>query len=150
MLRDNASCRSRTDNKTSASRGRWTTDLHTTTFIAIVCVLVIALFAFRHRAPRRVNWSFVPGTIHDTRIVADHGLETKWGGQITWKAEYKLGYIVADREYAIWADSGIRGESEAEVRLALPNSPLPCQVKYNPRRPEESVADCRSKRNGPS
>src|SRR5438309_2989582 len=42
-------------------------------------------------------------TIQGTRIVADHALQTKWGGQLTWKAEYSVAYSIASREYAIWA-----------------------------------------------
>jgi len=85
----------------------------------------------------------VQGTIQDTRIVADHAFETKWGGQLTWKAEYMVAYSVAGLKYAVWADSGIRGESEATVRLVLPQSHPSCQVQYNPQKPVVSVAGCR-------
>jgi len=90
-----------------------------------------------------VKWRLTPGSIQDTRIVADHGIETKWGGELMWKAEYRVAYSVASREYAVWADSGIRGESEAGVRLALPQSRPSCRVRYNPKKPEASIADCR-------
>ena len=129
--------------KAMTRRGKWTIDVRSTALFAIAWVLVAALFAFMHRVPRQVKWPLVPGTIQDTRIAADHGLETKWGGDLTWKAEYKVGYSVASREYTLWADSGIRGESVAGVRSALPESRPLCRVQYNPKRPEESVADCR-------
>lgn len=64
------------------------------------------------------------GTIQGTRIIPDKAVETNWGGQLTWKAEYRVTYSVAGREYTVWGDSGIRRESEAAVRLALPNRVL--------------------------
>jgi hypothetical protein len=125
-------------------RGKWTIDLRSTVQFAVACALVITLLALLRRGPgEAAEWPLVQGNIQDTRIVADHAVETKWGGELTWKAEYKVDYFVASREYAVWADSGIRFESEAGVRLALPQSRLSCRVKYNPKRPGESVANCR-------
>jgi hypothetical protein len=129
--------------KAMIGRGKWTIDMRRTAFVAIAWVLVAALFAFLHRAPRKANWPLAQGNIQDTRIVADHALQTKWGGQLTWKAEYSVAYSVAGREYAVWADSGIRGDSEADVRLALPQSRPSCRVQYDPQRPEASAAFCR-------
>lgn len=126
-----------------ARRGKWTIDMRGKAQFAAVCALVVALFAFLYRGPREAKWQLVQGTIQDTRIVADHALQTKWGGQVTWKAEYKVAYAVASREYAVWGDSGIRGESEDDVRLNLPRARSACRVKYNPQRPEVSIADCR-------
>jgi hypothetical protein len=125
------------------SRGKWTIDLRTTTLVAIVWVLAILLFALLHRPPRDTKWVVAQGNIQDTRIIADHALQTKWGGQLTWKAEYRLAYSVAGREYAVWADSGVRGEDEDGVRLALRKSHPLCRVQYNPHKPESSVAVCR-------
>lgn len=51
---------------------------------------------------------------------------------------------VATHEYSVWTDSGIRGQSEADVRPALPKAHLACQVRYNPQKPEVSVADCQT------
>ena len=31
--------------------------------------------------------------------MADHVLQTKWGGELTWKAEYRVAYLVGNREY---------------------------------------------------
>ncbi len=101
------------------------------------------LLAFLYRRPREIKWSLAPGNIQETRVVADHALQTKWGGQLTWKAEYRIAYFVAGREYAVWGDSGIRGADEADVRLALPQSRPSCRVQYNLQRPEVSVANCR-------
>jgi hypothetical protein len=124
-------------------RGKWTIDTRSTALYAIAWTLVIVLFAFLHRGRRDVKWPLVQGTIQDTRIVSDHALQTGWGGQVTWKAEYKVAYAVASREYSVWADSGIRGASEADVRLDLPRSRPSCRVQYNPETPEVSVANCR-------
>jgi hypothetical protein len=129
--------------KAVIGRGKWTIDMRSTALVAIAWALVVALFAFLQRGPREVKWPLAQGIIQDTRIVADHALETKWGSQLTWKAEYKVAYSVASREYAVWADSGIRGESEAGVRLVLPQSHPSCRVQYDPQRPAVSVADCR-------
>jgi hypothetical protein len=135
--------RSPQGSKAMIRRGKWTIDMRSTALFAIAWAIVAALFAFLHRGPQEVKWPLAQGIIQDTRIVADHASETKWGGQLTWKAEYRVAYSVASREYAVWADSGIRGESEGGVRLALPQSGPSCRVQYNPQRPEVSVADCR-------
>jgi hypothetical protein len=127
----------------ATSRAKWTIDVRSTVQFVVVCALVVALFALLHRGPEAAKWPLVQGDIQDTRIVADHPIQTKWGGELTWKAEYRIVYFAASREYALWADSGIRGESEAGVRLALPQSHPTCRVQYNPKRPEESVAHCR-------
>ena len=129
--------------KAMARRTIWTIQERATVLFAVAVVLVAALLALLRRGPTHLKWSQVPGTIEDTRVVADHALQTKWGGQLTWKAEYKVGYSIAGREYAIWADSGIRGEDEAGVRLLLPKSRPSCRVQYNPQSPMVSVADCR-------
>jgi hypothetical protein len=121
----------------------WTIDVRATALLVIASVLVVALFALLHRGSGEMKWSLVPGAIQDTRIIPERGLETKWGGELTWKAEYRVDYSVASRNYAVWADSGIRGESETGIRLALPQSRPPCRVRYNPKKPEESTADCR-------
>ena len=124
------------------SRVKWTIDLRGIAQVALACALVFASFALLHRRPEAAKWPLVQGNIQDIRILADHAVETKSGGELTWKAEYRVVYLAASREYALWADSGIRGESEAAVRLALPRAHPACRVKYNPSRPEESIADC--------
>lgn len=128
--------------KAVTGRSKWTVDVPATVLFAIAVVLVAALIALPQRGPH-LKWSQVEGTIQDTRIVADHALQTKWGGQLTWKAEYRVGYSVAGREYAVWAESGIRGEDEDGVRLLLPRSRPSCRVQYNPQSPMVSVAVCR-------
>jgi len=129
--------------KTMAGRGKWTIDVRAIVQLAAVCTLILALLAFLQRGRREAERPLVYGTIQDTRIVADHALQTKWGGQVRWRADYKIAYAVATREYFVWADSGIRGQSEGDVRLALPRTRPTCRVRYNPQKPEVSVADCR-------
>ena len=124
--------------------GKWTRDLRGMAQFVAVCIVILALIGFlEDRSSREAKWPLVHGTIQDTRIVADHALQTGWGGQVTWRAEYKVIYAAATHEYSLWADSGIRGQSEADVRLALPKVYVACQVRYNPQKPEVSVSDCR-------
>jgi hypothetical protein len=82
-------------------RGKWTMDTRSTALYALAWTLVIVLFAFLHRRRRDVKWPLVQGTIQDTRIVSDHALQTGWGGQVTWKAEYKVAYAVATRIFSM-------------------------------------------------
>src|SRR5271169_6895249 len=93
-------------------RAEWTIDKHSTTLFIIVCLFAVALFAFLHRRPQDVEWPVVEGVVQETRIVVDHSLQTKWGSELTWKAEYRVEYLVAGRKHDIWLDSGIRGESQ--------------------------------------
>jgi len=129
--------------KTMNGRGEWTINVRAAVQFAAVCIFIVALLALLHRRSREAEWPLVHGTIQDTRIIADHALQTKSGGQVAWRADYKVAYVVATREYTLWADSGIRGQSQTDVRLALPQARLACQVRYNPQKPEVSVADCR-------
>jgi len=129
--------------KATARRGKWTIDTRTTALVAALWLLAALLLAVLYRRPQGMSLAFAPGNIRDTRIVADHALQTKWGGQLTWKAEYKVAYSIAGREYAVWTDSGIQGADEADVRLALPQSRPLCRVQYDPQRPEVSIASCR-------
>jgi hypothetical protein len=129
--------------KSVAHRAIWTIDVRAIVLFAMAVVLVVAVLALLHRSSKHMQWSQVQGTIEDTRIVADRALQTKWGGQLTWKAEYKVGYSIAGRDYAVWADSVIRGEDEDGVRLLLPNERPSCRVKYDPQSPIASVADRR-------
>jgi len=45
---------------------------------------VVALFAFLHRVSgkMKMKWSLVSGTIQNTGIIPERGLETKWGGGV--------------------------------------------------------------------
>jgi hypothetical protein len=134
--------RSPDDNKAISRRDGWTIDVRATLLHALAFTVVVALLAvFIGRASTK--WLLVDGAVQDQRIVADHAIETKGGGQLTWKAEYRVAYFVGGRNYSLWADSGIRGESENVVRLALPQSRPLCQVRYEAKRPEVSVAVCR-------
>ena len=54
-----------------------------------------------------------------------------------------VAYSVADREYTVWTDSGIRGETDDDVRTILSSDRPSCRVQYDPGKPETSVADCK-------
>lgn len=126
----------------TSSRAKLTIDMRSTGLFTVMCVLVFVSLALLHRGTEPVKWPLVQGNIQDTRIVIDHAVETKWGGELTWKAEYRIVYFAASRQYTLWADSGIRSESEAGVRLALSQSHPSCRLQYNPKRPEETIANC--------
>ena len=123
-------------------RVEWILDKRRTALFVFTCALVVGLSAFLHQRSREVRWPLVKGVIQETRVVADHGLETKWGSELTWKAEYRIEYFAASRKYNVWVDSGIRGESRDGVRLALPHSRLDCGVRYNPENPAVSTGVC--------
>lgn len=110
---------------------------------AAVFAFVAALAALMYRRPQASEWLQVRGTVQDTRIIPDQGMETNWGGELTWEAEYRVAYSVAGREYLLWTSSGIKGESKAGVRLALPQMPPSCWVRYERTRPEKAAANCR-------
>jgi hypothetical protein len=130
--------------KTITGLGKWTRHVRGMAQFVAACIFILAVIGFLlDRSSREAEWPRVHGTIQETRIIADHALQTGWGGQITWKAEYKVIYTVATHEYSVWTDSGIRGQSEADVRLALPQGSPTCRVRYNPQKPEVSVAGCR-------
>lgn len=101
-------------------------------------VLLFAVLAAASCASERT----VGGAVRSTRIVPDHASETKWGSELTWRAEYQVIYSVGGREYSVWADSGIRRESEDSVQLALPKSSISCRVQYHPNTPETATAVC--------
>jgi hypothetical protein len=128
---------------TALGSATWTVGFRVIVLVTIISAFAVLLFVFWQRAPRDTKSGVTPGNIRDTRIVADHALQTKWGSQLTWKAEYKVVYLVGGNEYAVWADSGIRGDDEDGVRFALPKSHPSCRVQYNPQKPEASVALCR-------
>lgn len=128
--------------KTVIHRPVWTKRGQITLFLAFAVVFGAALLSLSHGGPQDVKWSQVKGVVQETRIVADRALETKWGGQLTWKAEYKVGYSVAGHDYAVWVDSGIRGEDQDAIRIRLPKSTPSCRVRYNPQSPVRSTADC--------
>lgn len=140
---DHGTMRSSQAGKAMTRCGKWTIDVPSTVLCALAVVLAAALRTLLHRGPREVKWAQVQGTIQDTRMVAGHALQTKWGGQLTWKAEYRVADSTAGREYALWADAGIRGDDEDGVRLLWPKSDPCCRVQYNPQSPMVSAADCR-------
>ena len=64
--------------------GKWTIDVRSTVQFAVASAVVVALLALLHRgAGEAVPWPQVQGNIREIRIVPNHALETKWGGQVT-------------------------------------------------------------------
>jgi len=57
-------------------RGEWATIDITAAYI-----LAVVLFAFLYRGPLEAKWLLVQATIEDTRIVADHELQTEGAGR---------------------------------------------------------------------
>jgi hypothetical protein len=123
--------------------GRWTVNISGIVQLVLIAFLMAALFALDRYHASQPKSILVRGTIQDTRIIADCAVETKWGSQLTWRAEYKVAYSVANREYMMWGDSGARGESTADVQLALAQAHRSCWVRYDSQDPAASVADCR-------
>jgi hypothetical protein len=128
--------------KAMTSDAEWTKAWRGIALFVVACTLVVASLAFLQSGSGKVEWPVVLGAVQDTRIVADHARQIG-GGQLIWRADYKVAYSVAGREYIVWADSGIRDESEDGVRLVMPKSRPSCWVRYNPEEPEISTADCR-------
>jgi hypothetical protein len=124
-------------------RIKWKIDKRSTALFIMVCAFAVALLAFLHRRSQNVRWPIVEGAVQETRIVVDHTLQTQWGGELTWKAEYRVEYLASTRKYDVWVDSGIRAESQDGVRLELPRSRPDCTVQYNPNNPAASVGGCR-------
>ena len=105
-------------------------------------VLAVSLLVLVHWSENGAEWATAQGTIQDTRVVPYSALETKWGSQLTWIAEYRVVYSAGGREYSVWADSGIRGESKPDVQLRLSQPPPTCRVRYNLKEPGSADAHC--------
>ena len=110
--------------------------------LATICALAVLLVVLEHGNMNGAEQVTAQGTIQDTRVVPYNALETKWGTQLTWIAEYRVVYSVGGCEYSVWADSGIRGESKPDVQSQLPQSRPTCRVRYNLKEPESAVAHC--------
>lgn len=110
---------------------------------AIASALLLGLFAFVLRQQREEKPILTDGIVVGTRIVPDHAIETKQGGRLSWRAEYRVTYSAAGRDFTVWADSGLRGDTENDVRISLPQSRRSCQVRYDPAKSESAMADCR-------
>jgi hypothetical protein len=108
----------------------------------VAFAVVVSLLVILYWSKKQTDWMVAQGTIEDTRIVPDHARETKWGSQLIWRAEYRVVYLVEGREFGVWADSGIRGESKSDVQMRLPQSRLTCDVRYDPKEPESASAHC--------
>lgn len=102
---------------------------------------VAVLFVLYYRGQAKGQWRAVEGSILEQRIAPAHAIETKAGSQMIWEAEYRVGYSVDGRQYSVWSDSGVKGNSEADVRLRM-EKVSSCRVLYKPAQPETSVATC--------
>jgi hypothetical protein len=94
------------------------------------------------RNDSQANWRTTEGRVEKTVIRADHGLETKWGSEVVWQAEFEVLYIVDGQQFITHADSGVRGQSGDEVRLVLLQKHPRCTVSYHPGAPELATAKC--------
>jgi hypothetical protein len=108
----------------------------------LAAVVMVGLVVYLNRPYREPQWQYAKGTVLGTRIVVNDAVENKWGSEVMYKAEYRVAYNVDGREYTTWADAGVRGESEAIVRLNLPPQRRSCRVKYNPVDPTTASAKC--------
>lgn len=108
---------------------------------AVAFFFVAALFTLYYRGQAKGRWRVTQGSIEEQRIAPNHPVETAWGSQVTWKAQYRVEYLVEGHEYSVWTDSGVRGDSEADVRLRL-GKVSSCRVLYKPGQPETAVAKC--------
>jgi hypothetical protein len=115
---------------------RWTLLL-----VAVAAVSIAILLDFRTK-PNETTWMEAKGVVQDARVVPVQATQTLWGAEVRWGAEYVVTYAVNGRAYSVQTDSGIRRESEAEVKLALPKNPPECSVRYSAMKPEISTAEC--------
>lgn len=109
---------------------------------ALAAAGIVGLYVYLNRLPSEPQWQFAKGTVQGTRIVTDRAVETKWGSEVIYKAEYRVAYSVDGKEYTAWVDAGVSGESEAIVRLNLPQQRRFCRVEYNPIDPKTASAKC--------
>jgi hypothetical protein len=92
----------------------------------------------------------VPGAVKESRVVLDYWAPAAprvvGNPHPVWRADFKVAYAAEGQQYESWTYSGIRGETKrfveirAKQELATPG--FSCLVKYNPKQPEVSVADC--------
>jgi hypothetical protein len=115
--------------------------------VAVALCAALIFFVARH-GEHEAKWPQVPGTIQETRVVVEYWVPAtlKVLPRPVWRADYRVTYNLGGREYASWTYSGIRNETkefaESRVREALNSPGFSCRVKYNPARPEVSVAVC--------
>src|SRR5258708_15773938 len=110
--------------------------------LVVTCALAVLLFVLVHRNVNGAEWATAQGTIQDTRVVPYYAFQAKWGSELIWIAEYRVVYSAWGREYSVWANSGFRGESKADVQLRLPQFRPTCRVRYNLKEPGSAVAYC--------
>jgi hypothetical protein len=85
--------RSRDADRAGTSDWKWTIDIRASMqFVLVIAVLMGAAALLRRASQDATRRQIVKGSIQDTRIVADHAVETRWGGQATWRVDYKVAY----------------------------------------------------------
>ena len=110
--------------------------------IVLLSVLFLWLGIRSDRASDERDWLTTSSDIIDSRVMQDQ-LESVSGVRITYSGEYKLRYSVAGRQYEIWHDAGLTGDSRDEVVLKLANS-RPYEhytIHYNPKHPSQVRAE---------
>ena len=110
--------------------------------LSVALIFLAALFILIPARQHKPKFAMAQGSIKDVRIVPDHAEETKWGSKLVFKAEYLLSYSVANNQYSLWVDSGVRGESEAMVRAGLPRSHASCMAMYDVTKPQQAIGVC--------
>jgi hypothetical protein len=85
------------------------------------------------------------GKVSDTRIVVDHIWDTRYGGRIYYRIEYRIealvSYEIDGRSYSRWLTGSETTTERALLASKLASSPKSCQVYWLPDRPEN--ARCR-------
>ena len=110
-------------------------------FVVLVATWIIYLLA--RVMPDKTKWAVVSGAVRGTKVVPEQAIETKWGAEVKWQAQYQVVYLVNGHEYTVWTDSRIRGDSRGEVEMNLPKIPPACRVRYEIRRPDIAAVECR-------
>jgi hypothetical protein len=111
-------------------------------FVVLSACVAVALAFISCRSSDETQYVVTSGTVADVRVVPDHVVERGAGTEVVWRAEYRVVYFVGDREYSVWDDSGLRGESKAVVQSAVPQSLPSCRVKYESGKPQNALAAC--------
>jgi len=114
--------------------------------LMIASVLGITMFSGCAEFSANTNWKSVDGHIEKIAIRVDHDLETKWGSQVVWRADFAVTYLVNGHRFTTNADSGIRAESQAEVESILRQTHPACVVKYPSAEPERASVKCKGEK----
>lgn len=114
--------------------------------LVVAIVLLSALFLWlgirSDRASDERDWLTTSSDIIDSRVMQDQ-LESISGVRIIYFGEYKLRYSVAGKEYEIWQDAEVTGDSRQEIALKLANGRPYAHyaIHYNPKHPSQVRAE---------